>query len=125
MTEINQYKLPWWGVLLVIVGAIPLFFLFYYFGKSSLAMPTMSSAAMLVVAIVVQWKLRGNVWFWVVIAVIIALHVPLILLVPWTSKWVPAIVIMPFAAADLWVMLWGIRLVEKLFGSGATDEAVG
>jgi hypothetical protein len=46
--------------------------------------------------------------------VIAALHVPLILFVPWTTKWIPAIVIIPIGPADLYAMLAILSVVGKL-----------
>jgi hypothetical protein len=60
---------------------------------------------MIGIAIAMRWKLRRNVWFWITMAVIAAFHVPLMLFVPWTTKWVPAIVIIPIAIVDLYLML--------------------
>jgi hypothetical protein len=57
------------------------------------------------------------VWFWITMAVIVALHIPLILFVPWTTKWIPAILITPICLGDLAVMIAIIKLVEKLVGS--------
>jgi len=37
----------------------------------------------------------------------------LILFVPWTAKWIPAIVIAPIGIADLYAMLWVILVVGK------------
>lgn len=50
-------------------------------------------------------------WFWITIGVITVLHVPLILFVPWTAKWVSAFVIVPLALADLYAMLTIIAVV--------------
>ena len=104
-------RLPWWGVLCVIFGALPLLFLFDHFRKLALARPTLTSAAMVTIAIALRWKLRRHVWFWITMAVIAALHVPLILFVPWTTKWVPAFVIIPIGMADLYVTLWILSVV--------------
>lgn len=46
--------------------------------------------------------------------VIAALHVPLILFVPWTTKWIPAIVIIAIGPADLYAMLAILSVVGKL-----------
>lgn len=42
-----------------------------------------------------------------------ALHLPLILFVPWTTEWIPATVITPFAMADLYAMLWLLSVVGE------------
>lgn len=106
-------RLPWWGVLCVIVGAVPLFLLFAYFGKSAIARPTLYSFAIIVIAIAMRWQLRKHVWFWITIALIAAVHVPLILFIPWSTRWVPVIVIIPIAMADLYVMLWILSVVGR------------
>ena len=69
---------------------------------------------MIGVVVAMRWKLRRNLWFWIALTLIAALHVPLILFVPWTTKWVPAIVIIPIAIADLYLMLGILSLVGKL-----------
>ena len=46
--------------------------------------------------------------------ILAALHVPLILFVPWTSKWVPALVIAVIGSADICLMLWIITIVGRL-----------
>jgi hypothetical protein len=38
---------------------------------------------MLGFAIAAKWKLEGQVWFW--ITILAALHVPVILFIPWTQ----------------------------------------
>jgi hypothetical protein len=68
---------------------------------------------MLVFAIVVKWKLRRHVWFWITMATILAIHGLLILSVAWTTKWIPAIVIIPIAVADLYAILAIVSVVEK------------
>jgi hypothetical protein len=45
-------------------------------------------------------KLRRQAWFWIAMTVSAALHVPLILFVPWTARWVPALAITVGATAD-------------------------
>jgi chromate transport protein ChrA len=114
--------LPWWGVLCVMVGAFPLLFLFDHFGKLALVRPTLYSAAIITITIAMRWKLRRHVWFWVTTTLLAALHLPLILFVPWTTKWVPAIVIIPVGIADSYAMLWAISVVGKFMERPRTSE---
>jgi len=106
-------RLSWWGVLCVIFGSVPLILLFHYFGKSALALPTLGSAGLVTMAIARRWQLRRHVWFWVIIAVFVGLHVALISVVPWTTEWVPAIVITPIGVADLYLMLAILSVARK------------
>jgi hypothetical protein len=109
----RKMRLPWWGVLCVIIGALPIYWLFDHFGRLNIALPTLNCVGMLGFVIAVKWKLRRHVWFWATMAFLAALHLPLILFVPWTTKWVPAIAIAAIDSADLIVMLAILSVVGK------------
>jgi len=47
-------------------------------------------------------------------AVIAALHVPLILFVPWTTRWVPALAIAVIDSVDFCLILWILAVIEKV-----------
>ncbi len=111
--EDRKVRLPWWGLLCVMLGALLLCLLFIYFGRFDLARPSIISAAMVAIAIALRWKLRRHVWFWATMAILAALHLPLILFVPWTTRWIPAVVIAPVGIADLYAMLWVLSVVGR------------
>jgi hypothetical protein len=118
----KQMRLPWWGVLCGIIGSVLIAWLFDHLGRFDLARPALYSMAMLGIAIAIKWKLRGHLWFWITMTVIVALHVLLILFVPWTTKWVPAIVIIPIGIADLYAMLAILSVVGKFVERPNTSE---
>lgn len=120
--EDRKMQLPWWGVLCVILGALPVLYLFDHFGKLALARPALASAAMVTIAIAMRWKLRRHAWFWGSMICLAALHVPLILFVPWTTRWFPVLLIIPIGIADLFVMLWVVAVVGKFMGGQETTE---
>ncbi len=120
--EDRQMRLPWWGVLCVMVGAFLLFSLFDQFGKLAIARPTFYSVAIIIVTVAMRWKLKGHVWFWVTMAFLVALHVPLILFIPWTTKWIPALVLIPIGIADSYMMLWILSVVGKRMKARASDS---
>jgi chromate transport protein ChrA len=95
MKAARQMRLPWWGVLCWMIVCALIMWLFDSLGRFDLARPTLYGIGMLGVAIAIKWKLRRHVWFWITMTGIVALHVLLILVVPWTTKWVPAIVVIP------------------------------
>ena len=115
--EDKQMRLSWWGGVGIFFGTILLGLLFIKFGRLDLARPTFVSVAMIVLAIVMRWKLSHHIWFWTTMAFLIALHVPLILLVPWTTKWIPAVLIAPIGIADLYAMLWILSRVQESMGA--------
>jgi len=77
---------------------------------------------MVAIAIAMRWKLRRHVWFWIMMTLIAALHVSLILFVPWTTKWVPALAIAAIDSADLIVMLAILSVVGKFVEGPKTSE---
>jgi hypothetical protein len=119
---LKQMHLPWWGVVWVIVGAISFAALFDLLGRFDLARPTLYSMGAVVLAIAVRWKLRRHVWFWVTMAIIAALHILVILFVPWTTQWVPAIVVTPIVVADLYAMLAILSVVGKFLEESKAPE---
>jgi hypothetical protein len=114
--EDKEMRLSWRGGLFVALGTALLAFLFLSIGRFELARPAMVSVAMVGLAITMRWKLRKHVWFWITMTILAALHVPLILFVPWTTRWIPAILIAPIGIADLYAMLWVISVVAKSKG---------
>jgi hypothetical protein len=114
--------LPWWAVVCLIVGGMPIPWLFDHYGRFNLALPTMNCVGMLVFAVAVKWKLRRHAWFWDTMALLAALHVPLILFVPWTTKWVPALAIAAIDSADFCVILAILSVVGKFMGGPEASE---
>ena len=105
--------LPWWAVLSLIIGGLPVIWLFDHFGKFDLFLPTFNSVFVLGFTIAVKRNLKRHVWFWGTMAILATLHVPLILFVPWTTKWVPALAIAAIDSADLIVMFAILAVVER------------
>src|SRR6202041_3002673 len=89
--EDKQMRMSWKGGLFVFFGTILLALLLISIGRFELARPTMVSVAMVGLVITMRWKLRKHVWFWITVTVLAALHLPLILFVPWMTRWIPAI----------------------------------
>jgi hypothetical protein len=109
------------GGLCVILGTLPVLFLFDHFGKLALARPTLS-AAIVTIAVAMRWQLRRHRWFWGTIIFVAALHIPLILLVPWTTRWIPVFLIIPIGFAELYVILWVVSLAERFMQEPSAAE---
>ena len=97
-------------LLVVILCSSPLFGLFAYFGDPSRGRAAAIGMTVILFAARKGWTLRGYAWFWILLTIIVALHVLLIVLVPWTKKSYPGPILLPFAVID-YAIVWGcVRL---------------
>jgi hypothetical protein len=62
----------------------------------------------------IRWDLRRHAWFWITIALALLLQIPLVLLIPWNSRNLTWIILLPVAALDYSVVYGCVRLAEKL-----------
>lgn len=106
--------LPWWAVLLLLLVGTPSVWLFDHFGRLDLFLPTWNTIFVLGFLVVVKRKLWRHAWFWIVMTFITATHVELILLIPWTTKWVPAVAIGAIDSLDFTVLLTIINYFGRL-----------
>ncbi len=120
--EAKKLHLSWRTRLLIFVIGAPTTFLFAVYGRLELVWPLMVTIGMLGLVLRFKWKLRRHAWFWITRAVIAALHVPLILFVPWTTKWIPALAMTVIATADFSLILWILLIVEKFIVARKTPE---
>jgi hypothetical protein len=105
-------------------GLLPVFFLFAYWGKADVGLAVVIVLAAMMVAIKIRWNLRKHVWFWAIIAVISALHVPLVFVVRWPQGNVPTLFYtFPFALIDFLIISEGLRLAEKFFSKHSSRSS--
>ncbi len=108
----RKLHLSWRTKLFIFIVGAPMTFLFALYGRLELALPLMNTIGVLGLMIVLKWKLRAHAWFWITMAVIAALHVPLILFVPWGTKWFPALAIAVIDSLDFCLILWILELLS-------------
>jgi len=120
--EAKKIRLPWWVLLCLAIGSLPIYWFFYHFGRLDLALPTLNCMLVLGFLIALKRRLWPHTWFWGILICLAALHVPLVLFVPWTTRWVPALAIAAIDSADLIVMLAMLAVVGKLMGEQKTTE---
>lgn len=118
----KKLRLPWWGVLCGIIGAFLCAWLFDNFGKLELVLPILNSIAVLGFMLVLKRKIWRYAWFWGIMALIAALHVPLILFVPWGTRWVPALAIAVIDSVDFCLILWILAIVGRFMGEQKTTK---
>src|SRR5215831_4503618 len=69
----------------LIIGILlaPVFALVTYLRNADTGLSAVIVLGMTLFAIKLRWYLRKHVWFWIIIVLILALHVPLVLIFQW------------------------------------------
>jgi hypothetical protein len=107
------------------IGAIllPVFFLFVYWGKADMGLAVLIVLGVTIGAIKIRWDLRKHVWFWAIIAVILALHVPLFFMIRWPQGNVPTLFYtLPFGLIDFLIISGILELAEKLLSRDSSPK---
>lgn len=80
------------------------------------ALAAWAFATSLVLSVQACWEMHKRLWFWVMVAVLTALHVLLVLYIPWPTVYTtiggPAFV--PFGLLDFGIFLGCMKLTEKV-----------
>jgi hypothetical protein len=108
------------------IGAVllPVLLIFIYFGKADMGLTFYIVSAVCIVAIKIRWNLRKHIWFWAIIAVIFALHVPLFFTIRWPNVKTPGLFYgLPFALIDFLIISESLRLAEKFFSKHSSSSA--
>ena len=98
----------------VILSLLALFLLFAVVGDPGRGRAAAISLGSIVVAARLRWDLKKYVWFWITLVVVAGLHIPLILLIPWTSRSYPGVVLLPTMLVDCAIVYGCIKLAEKV-----------
>jgi glucose-6-phosphate-specific signal transduction histidine kinase len=108
----------------VITAAIvlPIALIVYHFSTADMAVSTFLCLGAVVFAAAIRWRLRKFVWFWVVLLIVAALHIPLIMETHLPVHWVHGVVLFPVFIADLLIVLGAIRLAEALCSSDSRSS---
>ena len=119
MADLNANQSPdlftrkW--LLVVILCMIPPFVLFAFLGHDpGRGRAASGSTIVIMYAARACWNLRRYTWFWVMLTIFIVVHILLVLLIPWTSKSYPGLILLPIAAMDFGIMYGCIKLAEKI-----------
>jgi hypothetical protein len=111
-----------WAITILGITS-PLFFLFDSLGKPGNGRAAWIGAGIILIVMKVRWELRKHTWFWITMLFVLLMHVPLIVFVPWTSRWLPAQGLTAIAVADMAVILGCLHLVEKWKSPNHLDAA--
>lgn len=100
---------------------MPVIVLFAVFGNVDMGLTVSIVLGAIIYAIKIRWDLRKHVWFWAVIILILALHVPLFFWVRWPQGNVPTrVYAMPFATLDFFIVIVLIDIADSIFSKDSS-----
>ncbi|HZY71911.1 MAG TPA: hypothetical protein VFE22_02250, partial [Edaphobacter sp.] len=68
---------------------------------------------MIILAVIrIRWELRSQTWFWIVVVLIGAAHIPIILCAPWTNSHYLGYAMAPLIFIDFAAVYGVVKLVE-------------
>ena len=117
----EQKPTDWRGTIIGLC-TLPVLALFIHFGREDLAVPACTYLVGIALATALRWGLRKHVWFWIVIALVVALHMVLLIKVPWPHFTINRVTLLPFGIADLLVVSGIIQFVKTFFVRDKSDE---
>ena len=107
-------------IIAVILG--PVFLLFILLGEAEMGLKVFIVLGVTLFAIKLHWDSRKHFWFWAITVIVLALHIPLVLMVRLPHGNVPArSYVIPVGIADF-VIIWGaLDLAERLFAKNSSS----
>jgi len=109
--------------LKIVVLVAPVFFLITYFYNADAGLAACIVLGLLLLAIKIRWYLRKHIWFWAIIVVILAVHIPLVFMVRVPQGHAPTLFYtMPLGIADFLIISGVLRLAEKFLSKGASSN---
>lgn len=119
--EPEEKKTDYTG-LIAAAATLPVLLYFRHIGKFDLGLNIGICLGVNIIAIRFRWSLRRRVWFWLVMALVVAVELPLVLMIPWPKEWVPGVALLPIALVVFVVAMGAIQLAQKLFGKSTSGE---
>ncbi len=100
----------------------PVFVLVTFLYNADAGLAAYIVVGVMVFAIKLRWYLRKHVWFWAIIAVIFALHVPLVFMVQWPKNAPTIFYAMPIGIADFLIISGALKFAENLMSNGSSSN---
>lgn len=99
--------------------SLPVFLVFTLLSNADAGLAAYIVSCVILFAIKIRWNLRKHIWFWAIIAIILALHVPLVFMVRWPKNAPTLFYTMPLGIADFLIISGALKLAEKLFSNSS------
>jgi hypothetical protein len=114
LEETRERKHPDLTGLIIGLSMVPVYILFASLGRQDLALSACVVSIPISLAVRIHWDLRKRIWFWAVMAIILALHASVIIHFQWPRRWLPGMALLPVALADFLITMGVIRVAQML-----------
>jgi hypothetical protein len=108
--------------LKIAAATAPVFFLVTYLHNADAGLAACMVLDVIIFAIKLRWHLRKHAWFWAIIAVILALHVPLVFMVQWPKNAPTIFYAMPIGIADFLIISGALKFAENLMSNSSSSN---
>ncbi len=116
MPEINDKEKPRElnGKLLylALLCSSPILFLFVYLGRTDQGFGAWACFTVVLLSIISRWDLRKHLWFWIAIALVVLIQIPIVVLIPWGGKGITGRGVFPVAIVDGALAYGSLKLAE-------------
>jgi ABC-type branched-subunit amino acid transport system permease subunit len=106
-------------VMLGMLYSLPIVIAFGYFGELQRGETAWVCIGIFLTAIRFRWELRKHKWFWLLIATVAILDVPLIFYFPWPKGKYPGYALLPLGMLDYFFLYGCINLAERIANAGS------
>jgi hypothetical protein len=117
-----RQRRSYYFALKVVLCVAPVMALFFVIGRADLARPACLAIAASVLAVRQKWEYHHRRWFWVVVAGVVLMHLPILIFFVFPNRWIPALLLMPLALADYVIMIVAIRIAAQRFEPHSADR---
>lgn len=104
-------RIEWWPIWVGLAG-LPIFFLSVYFASEDRGFAALMFMVSIGFAIAAHWNSRRHLMFWLGAVLLIVIHVPLVLLVPWPTWKLSGAAFTPIVFLDFLANFAVMRLIQ-------------
>ena len=109
--------------LIILALSYPGYLILDFLGRRQMGYTAWMILIAIMVAVRGRWELRKHIWLWVVAAVLLLLHIPLLFIVQWPHHtWIPGVALLPFVVADGLFDYAVIGIVERIVAKFAPAD---
>lgn len=102
--------------LMAMLYASPIMLLFAYLGNWQRGLGAWACAGIVLLVVRMRWDLRNRAWFWVTVATMGVLQIPLVWYVPWSNTNLSSASLLPVGLLDFGIVYGCVKLAEKVMG---------